>query len=747
MKKLLIIPIILIIAVATVLVFKNQTKEAESSLYSGLVGYWTLDEDDTSGTTIKGRKGPDGTMYGGGIGGAPTSTAGKKNQAIDFDGTNGYVSTPEALGDSLSAGATLSAWIKPATSTSAQTWQAIIDGYNSQTGTASGFQFKYDTHSGELGIRLFDGGGQYRGRSASSQYKADAWQHVVAIWDGSFATTGFKIYVDGVQVDDGDLSGGTVNSYDSDDILIGAQVNQTGLAQWFYGTIDEAKIWNRVLSDEEVREDYRLGRTTHVNASILVSGTGGEGKTLVGYWTMDQNDIDGTTVYDKSGQANHGTATGFTSTPTSTTGKIKETLDFDGSNGYVGMGDVLDDVFAGADKPFSISTWIKPGSVTTSSMIITKTGDTNCSPGENQRQFYTRIQTDSKPQFTYFCNLATSCWRGVLGSTPITNLNKWYHLVFTYDGSIDTNDGLDRVKIYVDGVADSTSLNLDNGSLGNIQDGAAYLGIGERVCSDGVAYGTILFDGKIDEVKIWNFVLSLEEVANEYKSAKRKYSYGVPLEGLVGYWNMDQNDINGTTVFDKSGQGNHGTAYGTSGGGAPTSTTGKINQTLDFDGSNGYVSVDDSDIFTFGDGVSDDSPFSISAWIKMNDATNFMILSKGIYNGDNREYYFIVSSDDKIYMTLLDADETTTYLQSYYNTVLTDYENKWIHVATTYEGSGDVNDIAVYINGVQVNDATNTDGTYDAMGNKGRDLWIGRYNNDFVNGQIDEVMIWNRALS
>jgi hypothetical protein len=48
--------------------------------------------------------------------------------------------------------------------------------------------------------------------------------------------------------------------------------------------------------------------------------------------------------------------------------------------------------------------------------------------------------------------------------------------------------------------------------------------------------------------------------------------------GLVGYWTMDDKNISGTTVTDKSGNGNNGTISGA------TKTAGKLGQALKFDG-------------------------------------------------------------------------------------------------------------------------------------------------------------------
>ena len=72
--------------------------------------------------------------------------------------------------------------------------------------------------------------------------------------------------------------------------------------------------------------------------------------------------------------------------------------------------------------------------------------------------------------------------------------------------------------------------------------------------------------------------------------------------GLVGYWNMDSNDISGSTLYDKSGTGNHGTIYGA------TSTPGKIKQALQFGGDD-YVEVPDNSTLDITDEI------TIEAWI------------------------------------------------------------------------------------------------------------------------------------
>ena len=65
---------------------------------------------------------------------------------------------------------------------------------------------------------------------------------------------------------------------------------------------------------------------------------------------------------------------------------------------------------------------------------------------------------------------------------------------------------------------------------------------------------------------------------------------------------------------------------------------------LDFDGVSDYVEIADSDDLSFGDGTND-SPFSMSAWINVEDVSDgFYIINKGIPGSGTHEYLFYLPS-------------------------------------------------------------------------------------------------------
>tara|TARA_B100000287_G_scaffold147328_2_gene139052 strand:- start:443 stop:2371 length:1929 start_codon:yes stop_codon:yes gene_type:complete len=167
-----------------------------------------------------------------------------------------------------------------------------------------------------------------------------------------------------------------------------------------------------------------------------------------------------------------------------------------------------------------------------------------------------------------------------------------------------------------------------------------------------------------------------------------------------------------------------------------------------FDGADEYISISDSDNLSFGDGSSD-SAFSVSAWVKMTDASGFPILSKTGFD-PNTEWGFGCNGSDLLYLKLMDND-TDVYIRRF-SAALTIYEGNWIHVAATYDGSSSTSGMHLYVNGVLADDSVATLGTYNAMHQTSADLYIGhtKYNASgtiYSEGNIDEVAIWNKELT
>lgn len=213
--------------------------------------------------------------------------------------------------------------------------------------------------------------------------------------------------------------------------------------------------------------------------------------------------------------------------------------------------------------------------------------------------------------------------------------------------------------------------------------------------------------------------------------------------GCIAQWRLNDNAASATVIDSVDG---HNGTYKDGSGDIYTSTsdvTGVINGALDFDGDE-YVEIADSNDFSFGDGT-DDSPFSISVWVYMDSAASFRIISK--YTTGNFEWELLFVNS-KLYFSFYKKGDAAIYQSRYYNTALS--AGQWYHIVATYDGSGGVtahDGIKIYIDEVRKDDTDDNAGTYVAMDDGTAPVWIGRFTTTYADGKIDNVMIFNRALS
>ncbi|MEP5612860.1 MAG: LamG-like jellyroll fold domain-containing protein [Cyclobacteriaceae bacterium] len=240
-------------------------------------------------------------------------------------------------------------------------------------------------------------------------------------------------------------------------------------------------------------------------------------------------------------------------------------LDFDGVDDFVDLGDVHDEVFAGADKSFTIESWIYLTAIgSNGEIILSKQGNTNC--GVDERQVTFGVREDGILRLGYYGDLVLTQLR-TIGGTTVLNLNEWYHVAATYDGAIDANDGLDRVKIYVNGVEETTSILTSTGVLPTeIPSGPAHLAIGSNVSSTGAACSGAdqIFSGSIDELRLWNGIRSETEIQNNLSTVLVGNE-----SGLAAYYRFDQDEPTDLILPDRSLNQNDG-AWNGNGGGVTT---------------------------------------------------------------------------------------------------------------------------------------------------------------------------------
>ena len=216
---------------------------------------------------------------------------------------------------------------------------------------------------------------------------------------------------------------------------------------------------------------------------------------------------------------------------------------------------------------------------------------------------------------------------------------------------------------------------------------------------------------------------------------------------LIAHWKL--NDSAQTNAVDDAAGSNDGAlADGDNNYTSDHSVAGKVSNAFDLDGTNDTVKIDDAAVFSFGDGATTDSTFSISAWINMDDATDFPILAK-YESGNKEEWVFYVDGSDKLVARCHDF-ASETYIGRTYNTALTAQQGSYIHVVMTYDATEASSGINLYLDGSDVDNADSENGAYAAMHNTASDVYIGFASSnfdDYANGKIDNVMIFNKELS
>ena len=198
----------------------------------------------------------------------------------------------------------------------------------------------------------------------------------------------------------------------------------------------------------------------------------------------------------------------------------------------------------------------------------------------------------------------------------------------------------------------------------------------------------------------------------------------VVKDGLISYWSFDKADTAGKTVKDIWGD-NDGTMEG-----SPKVADGKIGEAMEFAGKDGYVDCgDDKSISNFS------KTYSIEFW------ANFAVASDypGLFQRGDKT----TSSQIEIYLQPA-ANLTTVHNRDaiyyvYWNPVPLE---QWTHIAVVWEKE----EWTVYYDGVK--QAQTGGGGAAADPDTGKTCYIGLgYTDHSMNGIIDEVNIYDRALS
>ena len=180
-------------------------------------------------------------------------------------------------------------------------------------------------------------------------------------------------------------------------------------------------------------------------------------------------------------------------------------------------------------------------------------------------------------------------------------------------------------------------------------------------------------------------------------------------------------DANKVYFYRAYATNNQGTGYG-------AVKKFNMNHSLNFDGTDDRITIEDNAAFDFSSG------FTAEAWINPDVLGTQTYLSQ--YANGQEAFAFILLASGKIEFTITKNGSTDLYFESL--TPIT--AGSWSHVALTFDGTT----VRAYINGV----ASGTNAVSGTLFNSTAPIEIGARNNaHFFNGNIDEVRIWTRVLS
>jgi hypothetical protein len=231
------------------------------------------------------------------------------NYALDFDGTNDYVSVngvATELDSSTNLPLSVSAWVYPENGTKEQ----LVFGFYEDDDFANGPSVWF----GGTDLKFAYYNQTLTTVHSSITYAINNWHHVVLTigsdrdgvlyvngspaltFSGAYNSGGLDMFSIAV---DYDISSGSAGSP----------------AQYFVGKIDEVAVWNVALNAADVTALYNSGNGLKASAN---SGNYDNSGDLVGYWKF--NEGTGSTLTDNTSNSNNGTLTNMDSSDWVTSG-------------------------------------------------------------------------------------------------------------------------------------------------------------------------------------------------------------------------------------------------------------------------------------------------------------------------------------------------------------------------------------------------------------------------------------------
>ena len=393
-------------------------------------------------------------------------------KAINFDGTNDYITIPNSTID-IQSDFSVFAWNRKEDGADNDRLFSFVDGTDSN----NGFQLITDDSVQKWVVELVRDGVVVIDGATYNAISFDDWNMVgfsIKDTSGSFYYNGEETAAGATET----ILLGAVDGYN-----FGIRADLASSTQWI-GDIGGVFIFNKHLTEIQARDLYEQTRQKSMSTSRI-----NDPAYLKGYWPLNSN------TDDVSGNGNDGIPTSLAYAD----GPFGRTVgDFDGSSTFIGLGS---DFSFGTSDNKTITFWAK---------------------GEEDAPDNTGL-VDQRGKGGLGTNIGLAIYQNSTNNiqavfddgsnaTLLNGVGSLYNTIQFCAVVIDRTNGLG--KIYINGVLDEA---VDISSIGSLTN-AKTLRLGARDSSGSAAD---FFDGNIWNITMYDVVLTGEEIQQIYQQEQR----------------------------------------------------------------------------------------------------------------------------------------------------------------------------------------------------------------------------------
>lgn len=666
-----------------------QLASSVGPLQDEAAGYWRFGESggtvaiDTSGNGLH------GTYSGGPTFGRPGALVKDSDTAVRLNGGNWMRIAGNAVFQTATA--TVEAWVRPARGS--RQYVFTRGGTNGQTALQI-------TDTNRAQATVYVGGFPYT-VTGTTDVTEGRWHHVVLTYDGSY----LRLYVDGRE-DASVAKSGALDPFTGVGPDVGYALNSSGYR--FIGDVDELAYYSRALGAADVARHFESGGTRQLQCQA--NGPYAQAVCAdqpLSYWRLD--DTNTLAARDEVSPRNPGSYESGV-----TLGKQGAFLE---SNGGAARFDGVDDRVTVPYEEYgryavrkgSIETWARTTRPNSQQFFVNR--------GGTYGQLVLGMTDTNKPM----AKLVIDGVGFTLTGDSYIAEGRWHHLALTYDGDI--------ARLYVDGIEEDRL--QQPGQLDYLV--GAVLDFGYALNSSGYR-----LQGDLDEVAVYDRALTQADIDKRIQLAAKgslqcegigTYAQALCADGPIGYWRLGE--TGSLEARDEVTPRNPGGFES----GVTQGVLGALSQDVDtaarFDGADDRIRIPYEEYGRYAI-----KKGSVEAWVRTTrPGSQQFFVNRG---GTAGQLVLAMGEGNRPFGRLI-VNGLGFTLSGDSNIA----DGSWHHLALTYDG-----EIAkLYVDGLEEERLLQA-GQLDYL--VGDQIYLGYAINSSgyrVQGDIDEVALWDRALT